>query len=190
MDVGEAIGARRAYRSLVPCEISDKTMEELAQCARLSPSCYNMQPWNYVFVRDEAAREALSGALLDGNEWARKASLIIAVFSKPDADCQIKDGREYFLFDCGMSVAMILLRATELGLVAHPIAGFRSGMAKKVLGIPEEMTLITLVMVGAKDAEISSLLSEEQVKSEKGRPPRKELSEFMHIDHYGAKETR
>lgn len=36
---------------------------------------------------------------------------------------------EYYLFDAGMSVAFLILRATELGIVAHPIAGCREEQA-------------------------------------------------------------
>jgi nitroreductase len=184
MDVKSAIEARRAYRSLVQCEITDEMIDDLAKCAGLAPSCFNKQPWNYVFVREPKALQELAQSLKKGNEWAQRSSLIIAVFSKVDQDCALKDGREYFLFDCGLSVSMIVLRATELGLVAHPIAGFDSARAKKALGIPEEMTLITLVMVGAKAEQPSDILSEDQAKGELERPPRQARVEFVHLDHY------
>ena len=80
------------------------------------------------------------------NAWIQTASLIIAVFSRPEDDCRIR-GREYYLFDTGMATAFILLRATELGLVAHPIAGYDEKQVKNILDIPEEMKLITLVVV-------------------------------------------
>jgi len=89
----------------------------------------------------------LHGAMSKGNAWVQAASLIIAVFSKKELDCLIKE-REYYLFDTGMATAFIILRATELGLVAHPIAGFNEDAVKEILGIPEEMRLITLVIVG------------------------------------------
>jgi nitroreductase len=69
--------------------------------------------------------------------------MIIAVFSRVDYDCVIR-AREYYLFDTGMATAFITLRATELGLVAHPIAGFDENKAKDTLGIPDDMRLTTL----------------------------------------------
>jgi len=111
MDVKEAINSRRAYRSLEPVEITQEIINSLVESARLSPSCFNNQPWRYIFVTDQKVLEDMHSALSSGNEWARLSSMIIAVFSKKENDCMIKD-REYYLFDTGMATALIILRAT------------------------------------------------------------------------------
>ena len=85
--------------------------------------------------------------------------MIIAVFSKLEKDCIIGE-RLYYLFDVGIATAFIILRATELGLVAHPIAGFNEEKAKIVLEIPNEMRLITLIIIGKHSKEINPVLSE------------------------------
>lgn len=123
MDVKEAIRNRRAYRSLEQVEITEELVRDLAECAQLSASCFNNQPWRYVFVYEPGKLKEMHAALSPGNERARNASMIIVVFSKRDDDCVIRD-REYYLFDTGMATAFLILRATELGLVAHPIAGY------------------------------------------------------------------
>ncbi len=183
MDVKEAIETRRAYRSLGPVEITDDIVEELATAARLSASCFNNQPWRYVFVRDPDALERMHGALSKGNEWATAASMIIAVASRPDLDCRIK-GREYYLFDTGMATALLILRATELGLVAHPIAGYSPKKVREVLGIPEDMAVVTLVIVGKHAEEIGPLLSDEQARSETVRPERLEIGRIAQMERY------
>ena len=83
MDVREAIETRRAYRALAPVEISDETVRDLAECAGLAASCFNNQPWRYVFVRDPEILEGMFETLSDGNAWARAASMIVAVISRP-----------------------------------------------------------------------------------------------------------
>lgn len=183
MDVKQAIGERRAYRSLDPVQITEELIDDLARSARLSASCSNKQPWRYVFVHDPEVLSELHETLPRGNAWAKAASMIVAVFSKRDLDCLIK-GREYFLFDTGMATAFLILRATELGLVAHPIAGYKEQEAKEVLGIPDDMTLITLVMVGRHSESTSPVLSEKQVEAEKRRPERLPLGEFVHFNRY------
>ncbi len=183
MDVKEAIDQRRAYRSLEHIEITEELVNDLAESAQLSPSCFNKQPWRYVFVYDNEMLTKMHDALSGGNVWARSAPLIIVVFSKPDFDCEIK-GREYFLFDTGMATAFIILRATELGLVAHPIAGFDEGKVKEILGIPDDRRVITLVIFGKHMDSISPILSEKQLKLEKVRPERKPLEEFIHLNRY------
>ncbi|MGD8979229.1 MAG: nitroreductase family protein [candidate division WOR-3 bacterium] len=183
MDVRDAIKERRAYRSLVPVEITDQIIEELAQSAQLFCSCFNNQPWRYVFVYDNGVLQKMHEALSAGNEWARAASMIIAVFTKPELDCLVKD-RKYYLYDTGMATAAMILRATELGLVAHPIAGFSPKKTRQILNIPEEMEVITLIIVGKHSEEISPVLSEKQITAEKERPPRLPFSEFAYRNRY------
>jgi nitroreductase len=183
MDVKEAIKSRRAYRSLEHVEITEELVEDLAESARLFCSCFNNQPWRYVFVFDKSMLKQMHEALSSGNEWARAASLIIAVFSKPELDCMIKD-RQYYLFDTGMATAAIILRATELGLVAHPIAGFSPKKTRKILGIPDEMQVITLVIVGRHSDSLSPVLSEKQIAAERARPERLPLVQFVHMNRY------
>ena len=183
MDLTALIEKRRAYRSLDPVEVTEQTVSALAEAARLAPSCFNNQPWRYVFVFDKEMLNKFHSALNRGNRWAERASLIIAVFSEPDQDCRIK-GRDYFLFDTGMATGFLVLRATDLGLVAHPIAGFDEQKVKEVLHIPDHMTVITLVIVGGHADEISSLLSDKQVAWEKERPERLKADDFIYSNEY------
>jgi nitroreductase len=183
LDVKEAIENRRAYRSLEKVEITDELIKDLAESAGLAASCFNYQPWQYVFVYDKKALTDMYGALSQGNEWAQQASMIIAVFSNREDDCVIKD-REYYLFDTGMATAHLILRATELGLVAHPIAGFSPKKTREMLGIPENMNVITLIIVGKKSDKMNPVMVEHQVEAENERPERKALEDFVHINRY------
>jgi nitroreductase len=180
LDVKQAIAERRAYRSLEPTPISEALIKDLAGSASLAPSCFNYQPWRFIFVQSRAALQKLHTALSKHNDWVKAASCMVVVYSKKDLDCQMP-GRDYYLFDTGMAVGLLMLRATELGLVAHPIAGYDEDKVKDLLGIPKEMTVITLVNIGKHSATIGSLLTEKQAQDEKTRPPRKPLEEIMSI---------
>jgi len=186
MNVIEAIERRRAYRSLEAVTITDELIEDLAGSVQLAPSCFNYQPWKFVFVYDEEMLVQMREALSKGNEWVYAASLIIAVFGKREDDCNTQ-GREYYLFDIGQASAFLQLRATELGLVAHPIAGFSESKVKEILGIPDEYKVITLINVGKKSDKISPALSEKQIEWEKNRPERKRLEEFVFKNSFSFK---
>lgn len=179
MNVKDAIEARRAYRSLEPVEITEEIVAELSRAAQLSASCFNNQPWRYVFIYEPRVLLRMHEALTRGNVWATRASMIIAVTSKKDSDCVIKDRDFYYAFDTGMATAQLILRATELGLVAHPIAGYSPAKTREILGIPDEYRVLTLVIVGRKSAVINELLSEEQAERELKRPERKALKEIV-----------
>jgi nitroreductase len=186
MNVKEAIKERRAYRSLEEVIITDDLIKDLAEVAQIAPSCANKQPWNFIFISNKKQLIKIFTTLSTGNKWVEKASMIIAVFSKPDNDCIIGE-REYYLFDTALATAFIILRVTELGLIAHPIAGFNEGNAKKILEIPEKMRLITLVIIGKHSKEINPILSDSMKLGEKQRPPRKNLGEFIFLNNFNRK---
>ena len=183
MDFIEMINKRRAYRSISPEVIDDEMVNTLVESVRLTPSCFNNQPWRFLFVRERSVLEELHTTLSRGNAWARTAPMIVAVFSRKELDCLIKE-REYYLFDTGMATALLILRATELGLVAHPIAGYDEKPAKEVLGIPEEMKLITLLIVGRRAGETNPVLSGKQQAAEALRPERLPPRDFAYMDRY------
>ncbi len=185
MELENVIKTRRAYRSLEPVVISPFVMRDLAECAALAPSCFNNQPWRFVFVHEPSVLEKITRATSKGNEWTRNASMVIAVFTDKALGCRIKD-RDYYLFDTGMASAFLILRATELGLVAHPIAGFDEEKVKAILGIPSSMTVITLIIVGKKSEAMDPQLDEKKVLWEKERPQRMEIERFAFFNRYAA----
>ena len=189
MEVKEAIKKRRAYRSLLPIKITKDLIIDLAECAQITASCFNNQPWRYIFVYDKDVLLKMHEALSTGNEWAKKASMIIVVLGKKEDDCIIRD-RFYYQFDIGMATGAIILRATELGLVAHPIAGYSPKKTREIFGIPENIDVITLVIVGKHSDKIDPILTEKQIEAEKERPIRKKLGEFVYINRYIKNEVK
>lgn len=184
MDLISVIRSRRAFRSLASAAIDSGLIQSLAESASLAPSCFNKQPWRYIFAYGADALMQVKTALnAPGNDWAQKASLIIAVACRKEDDCIVKD-REYYLFDTGMATAHMILRGTELGLIMHPIAGYDELKVKQALGIPDDQRVITLIVVGKRSDTIDATLSEGQKKSEVERPVRMPLSEFARIDRW------
>ena len=183
MNVTEAINIRRAYRSLKPINIEKELIVDLATHASLSPSCNNNQPWRFIFVVDKEQLKKIHSALPKGNKWMELSSMIIIVFSRIKDDCVVKT-RIYNLFDTGMAVAFLILRATELGLVAHPVAGYDEEKIKQTFEIPEEYQIITLINIGKHSEKIHPFLSIKQAEIEEKRPERKKYEGFASIDKY------
>lgn len=179
------IQKRRAYRSLQPIKITEDIIETLSKAAQLSPSCFNNQPWHFIFTYEKNTLAPLFQALSSGNEWAQHASMIITVCAKKEDDCQIYD-REYYLFDLGLASAFLILQATDLDLVAHPIAGYSPKKVRQILCIPDDYMVITLIVIGKHEKINGNYLSEKQVKAEKTRPLRKPLESFIHHNTFEA----
>jgi len=152
--------------------VTDKILNKLSRAASLAPSCYNNQPWRFVFVYEKEALAEFMEALSEGNSWAKDSSLIVAAFGDREDDCIVKE-RDYYLFDMGLAAENLMLQATEMGLVAHPIAGFNEKKAKKILGIPADKKLITLIVMGKHDVDT------EEAQKEQQRPDRLPLKEFV-----------
>lgn len=173
MDVREAVQRRRAVRVFDPRPVEEESVHLLVDAMRLAPSCNNNQPWRLVVCSGDSlprVKECLSR----GNVWATAAPLIMVLAAKPSEDCRLNEGRDYYQFGCGMAVGEMLLQATELGLIAHPIAGFDPVMTRVVLGIPSDYVVITFIICGYPGDD-DRLLSEKQKALQSVRPERRPL---------------
>jgi nitroreductase len=142
------IEKRRARRALGNKPIPPEIITRIMNAAVLAPSCANNQPWRFVVVHREPSLAQVKTAFSDGNYWAKQAPLIIAVCTRANLDCLPPDGRQYALFDTGLAAQNCILQAVKEGLVAHPIAGFAPEAVRRTLGIPADVTVITLIIVG------------------------------------------
>lgn len=183
MDVSEAIDKRRARRVLSEKPIEKEKMDALVRAVRLSASCFNNQPWRITFCMGDGL-PAVKECLSKGNVWATRAPLILVVAAQPPNDCQLSDKRDYFLFSTGLAIGQLELQATELGLIAHPIAGYDPLKVKANIGVPPEYTIITLVICGYPGTD-DSLLSDKQKVAEKERPERKPIGENFFLNRWG-----
>jgi glutaredoxin-dependent peroxiredoxin len=184
MEVREAIQKRRATRRFDTRPIEEDKVMLLIEAMRLSPSCNNNQPWMVVVAKDRESLEKIKVALTKGNAYVKNAPLIFAVCGKVEDDCHLNDRRDYFLFGCGLAVGELMLQATELGLIAHPIAGYDPLMVKKNLNIPDDYVLITLVNIGYPGTD-ASMLSEKQLEAETKRPERKPIGDNFFKGSWG-----
>jgi len=182
-EILSAIESRRSRRVISGRPIPRETAELLLRAAHLAPSCANNQPWRFVAIDDPETLDRVKEHLTGGNYWAKPSPLIIAVSSQADLDCQIPDGRTYHLFGCGMAAMNLMLQATELGLIAHPIAGFRQAPMKDILEIPSEYTLIALIILGYPTDDLSGL-SEKHRAEERAPRDRRPLMEIASWNHF------
>jgi nitroreductase len=184
MEVVEAIRTRRARRVFSDRPVEDDKIEALVEAVRLSASCNNNQPWRVVICKSGESIAGARSALSRGNAWATRAPIIMVIAAQPVDDCQLSDRRDYYLFSAGLAIGQLELRATELGLIAHPIAGFDPLKAKEALGIPADYVVITFVIIGFPGTD-DSLLSDKQKAIEPTRPDRKPIGENFYLDRWG-----
>jgi nitroreductase len=80
----EAVASRRAVRAFLPDPIPEEVMDRCLDAALLAPSSSNLQPWEFVLIRSEAARATASRICFD-QAPARSAPLLLAVVAHRDS---------------------------------------------------------------------------------------------------------
>jgi len=182
METLEAIGKRASLKTHIsPRDIEPEKIARVLDSALLAPSARNMQPWRFIVVRGRDAVETLvSRAFGEGNSPAKEAPVIIVACANP-ADDVTRDGKEYYLFDLGLAMENLLLAATDLGLVTHPMSGIDEGELKKVLGIPPEVRFVAATPLAYPTAGSYDEAAQEKLSQR----TRKGLKELVYIGSWG-----
>jgi len=140
MDALEAIRRRRSVRSYTGEPISREDLETIVDAARLAPTGYNRQPWDFIVVTDQVMIDRLKIAA----QWMDRAAAIIAVVMDAAST-------KYWREDASAAVENMMLAATALGYGSCWLQGYTEPLEddfKALLGVPEDRRLLTLVPVG------------------------------------------
>ncbi len=149
MQTQEAIKNRCSLKlHLSKKPVEPEKLEQVLEAARLAPSARNLQPWRFVVVQgDEAIEELVSGAFPESNQVLKNGSLLILICAREEDDVT-SEGRPYYLFDAGLTVENLLLAATDLGLLTHPILMFDESEVKRILEIPDDYRVVLATPAG------------------------------------------
>jgi len=177
------IVARRSRRAFNDRPVEPQKLERLLEAARWSPSASNRQPWRFVVVTREApTRLAVEGAVDAGNAWARRAPVLIVTCARR-ADGAVSEGREYWAHDTGLALMSLVHRAVDLGLLAHPLAGFDEAQLRAAVWLPDDVQPLSITAVGYAGRH-EDLDADTRAKDE--RPvARKVLGEIAFSERYG-----
>ena len=173
---------RKATRAIADRPLEDEKLDVILEAARLSASCANTQPWRFLVLTEPEPLEKGREALARGNYWAKTAPVLIFGLSKPDLGCVIAKVREYYKFGLGLAAQNILLQATELDLVARPMAGFSPSKVRAAFGIPDEYRVVVAIAIGY-EGDIATLSEKHQDVSKASRQ-RKPLSEIVAFNSF------
>ena len=175
----DTLMARFASRSISPEPLVQKVIDDLVEAIRLTPSCYNNQPWRYIFLHTAEGLAKAKDFMVPYNYvWASKAPLIVIGYTKKDDDCVLKDGRAYHEFDLGMATMNLMLAATAHNLVARPMAGFKPDLIETMFELPEGCKALIVLAIGKYSADESHL--PEKLRGANSQPRvRKAASEII-----------
>ena len=186
METLEAIRKRCSLKAhLSERAIEPEKINTVLGAACLAPSARNMQPWRFVVVQEKKAIEELvRGAFFGPSIVVDRAPVVLVVCARPEDDVTI-DGKEYYLFDVGLAVGNILLAATDLGLVTHPMASFNEAEVKRILHIPDDYRVVIVTPLAYPLEGSYDQAAEERI----GQRSRKDLKELAYINRWGEPES-
>jgi nitroreductase len=166
MDLFEAIEKRASVRSLQPVDVPDADLERILDAGRRAPSGRNVQPFDFIVIKDPGTIEKLASA----QRCVGEVSLLIAIVADPEAST-------YWLEDISAAAENMLLAITALGYASVWVEGTLLRAEedhKHVLGVPENLRLMIVLPVGEATEPVE-------------QAPKRPLAEMVHREQYGTK---
>ena len=181
MELDEAITGRRSVRKYSDYIVTDEEIRELIEAARWAPSWANTQVWEFIVVRDRELIEKVTATYVEKNPATKgslgASALVVACAKTGVSGCY--DGKDltklpsWFMFDLGMAVQNLCLKAHALGLGTVVVGLMDHEACRRLLSLPEGYEVVAVLPVGRPAVPARS------------GPPRKELSEFLHLNRFG-----
>jgi nitroreductase len=153
----EILQRRHSLRVFEQKKIPEETIIQLARAARLAPSCYNDQPWMFLFCQKEQDQEGwqkIINALDEFNQgWAKGADLLVVVAARTVFMKNNKENR-WGPFDSGAAALALVLEAVHLGLMAHQMGGFDPEKIRLSFSLPENFIPYSVMAIGYEPKEV------------------------------------
>ena len=153
MELQEAIKGRRSIRKFKKQNVTEETVAQLIEAASYAPSAGNIQPWEFVIVRNPTVKKKLAQAALD-QAHVEEASAVIVVCADEKSSSMgygIRGRTLYCLQDTAAATQNILLTAHSLGIGTCWIGSFNEDEAKEALNVPEGVRPVAMIPLGYPD---------------------------------------
>jgi nitroreductase len=165
METTEAIVKRRSVRRFKDKPVSDEDLKKLLNAARLAPTGGNRQPWKFVAVRNP---KLIRGVKMFSEGLSGTPTLIMGMCTD--------DMNPITIMDMAMASENIMIQCVDLGLGSCAIASFNKESVKKLLEVPDNISLPLLLSIGYPEGEPR-------------QRPKKTLSEVAYQEKYGGELT-
>ncbi len=174
MDLFQAIFDRRSIRRFIDRPVEEEKIAKILDAGRWAPSVGNLQEWRFIIVKDKKRIVTISEAAL-GQYWMNRAYAIIVVLTN-DRRVTSSYGRRgaelYIKQDAAAATQNILLAAHSLGLGACWVGSFDDSSLRRILKIPDEISVHALIPIGYPAEKPNA-------------PHRLNLDHIIYFDEYG-----
>ncbi|MDR6563564.1 MULTISPECIES: nitroreductase family protein [unclassified Arcicella] len=160
-------------------KIADEKIQQLKEILRLSPSSINSQPWKFIFVSDEIAKQELASVSFFNEQKINEASHLVVFsviesvenfeeqirqnlpegavnyynnFLKPLPEAEIKSWFEHQVY---LSLGFFLSACASLEIDSSPMEGIKNEEYDKILQLSGYKTLFA-VAIGYRNPDDSN----------------------------------
>ena len=157
MTAKECITGRRSIRQFTDKPVSHELLAQIVSTASYAPSWKNTQITRYIAVEGDlkAKLAPCTDAYPKNGSIMENAPMVVAVavvkgrcgFER-DGSYSTNRGDSWQMFDAGVASEAFCLAAHEQGLGTVIMGIFDNEAASKLLDIPDDMDLVTLIPIG------------------------------------------
>ena len=142
MQTWEAITSRRNVRSFAGRPIPAADLDQILEAGRRSPSSQNRQPWDFILITDREQLRELAKVWRGAGHVTQSAATIVVV--GPAADNEFQRAQ----LDLGQATMAMMLAAADLGIGSCHAGVADVGLARDLLGFPEDRGWALLISLG------------------------------------------
>lgn len=154
-------------------ELSEQDMNRLFESVRWSASCYNWQPWRFIYAhKGTETYNKIAECLSEFNQgWATNAPVLMLSAYKENKP----DGEQNFhaLHDLGLSLGNMSVQAEYMSIGLHHMAGVDWKKAHELFNVPKGYHITTAIAAGYYGGDLESLpedLKEQETAARKRMP--------------------
>jgi nitroreductase len=170
----DAIKGRRSIRRFKRGEeVSEEDLKMILEAATYAPSAGNRQPWEFIIVEDEDAKNKLAEAAYH-QTWITEAPTIIVVCANEERSASRygERGRTlYCIQDTAAATQNMLLMAHSLGYGTCWVGAFNENEVRRILNIPIGVRPVAIIPIGKPDENPTM-------------PPRIPIQKLIHYEKY------
>ena len=148
MDLYDVMRTRRSIRSYSPDPIPEKSLNNVLEAVRISPSGSNRQPWKFILVKNNESRKQLATACNDQEFIAEAPVVVVACGYKIPMNRGGYMGDMSMLVDLSIAFTHMILAARAEGLGTCWIGSFDNSQIKRILQMPDDVNVVAVSPLG------------------------------------------
>lgn len=162
---------RYSVRYFLQKKVESEKLDYILQCARLSPSAANYQPWLFYVVENKEVQKKIHGTYQ--RDWFATAPLYIVVCKDTSKSWKRSnfDQKDHGDIDASIAATQLSLAIHEVGLGTCWVCNFDPQLLRQALSLDDQQDIepVAIFPLGYIDEE----------KSKVPEKKRKELSEIV-----------